>query len=80
MLQSDKEFIYILSMPQAFCEEKFKGNKLVNLLKDTLNQHSIQDVAWVLLATFSKIYSENEEHNTEQKDLKVHHVTRKGAH
>lgn len=37
MLQFDKEFIYILFMFQVFCEEKFKGNKLVNLLKDILN-------------------------------------------
>lgn len=40
-----------------------------------LNEHSIQDLAWVLLAIFSKIYSENKECSTEWKDLKICHVT-----
>lgn len=36
-------------------------------------KHSIQAVAWVLLATFSQIYSENQEQKIEYKDLKTLH-------
>jgi hypothetical protein len=32
-------------------------------------QHKIQPVAWLLLAAFSLIYSENWEHKAEQKDF-----------
>lgn len=55
-------------------------NMFSNMLKDMLNKHSIQYLVRVLLATFSKIYSENQEHSTEWKDLKIRHVTRKGVH
>lgn len=59
--------------------EVMNFNMFSNMLKDMLNKHSIQDLARVLLATFSKIYSENQERSSEWKDLKIRHVIRKGV-
>lgn len=37
-------------------------------------------MSWVFLTIFSEIYSENQEHDIELKDLKTCHVIRKGVH
>jgi hypothetical protein len=40
-------------------EAEFKSNKLINLAEEISRYPSIQVVAWVLLAAFYQVYSEN---------------------
>jgi hypothetical protein len=47
-------------------EVEFKGNRLINLLKEILRQRRIHAVAWVLLVAFSEIYSEFWEQKVKQ--------------
>jgi hypothetical protein len=49
---------------------EFKGDGLINLMKEILKQSSIQAVTWLLLTTFSLVYNENLEPKAEDKDLK----------
>jgi hypothetical protein len=51
-------------------EVEFKGNRLINLLKEILRQRRIHAVAWVLPVAFSEIYSEFWEQKVKQKYLR----------
>lgn len=55
---------------EALYEAKFKSYKLIYFVEHISSKNSFQVVAWVLLAVFSQVYSENWEQEEEQKYLK----------
>jgi hypothetical protein len=64
-----KNLFIFCACPETLWESKFKGDELIYLVEESLRQPSIQAVAWLLLAAFSQIYSENWK-QMEQKYLK----------
>jgi hypothetical protein len=58
-LHSGREFVYILSMLWDKSKTEFKNSGPVNLMEEIPRQSSSQAVAWLLLAAFSQVYSEN---------------------
>lgn len=59
MLHSGKDLCLHFVHALRLWEANFKDDELVYLAEEISKQHSIQAVAWVLLATFSQINSEN---------------------
>lgn len=52
-------------MPLVLSEDEFKSDEIINLSEKTSKHLQIQDVAWVLLTSFSQCCSMS----WEQKDL-----------
>jgi hypothetical protein len=46
-----------------------KGDGLINLAEEISRHHSVQAVAWLLLAAFQPCLRENQKYKGEQKDL-----------
>jgi hypothetical protein len=69
MLHSGKELVYICLCLKTFCENEFKGDRLINLAKEISRQPSTEAVSWLLLS-FKQVYMENWEQKTGQTDLK----------
>jgi hypothetical protein len=65
--------------PATLCGAEFKDDGLINLMEEISSQHSVQDVTWILVGAFSKIYCMNCEQNADHKSLKLLSFTRKGA-
>jgi hypothetical protein len=53
MLYSEKNLSTFCLYPETLNEAEFKSNILINLAGEISIQHSIQTVAWILLAAFS---------------------------
>ena len=50
-----EKFSAFCPCPETFCKADFRSNGFLNLAKEMSRQHSIQEVAWILLETFSQI-------------------------
>jgi hypothetical protein len=59
VLHSGKELAYIFLCPEASWSTDFKGDRSINLAQGISRQYCIQTVAWLLLAAFRQLYSEN---------------------
>jgi hypothetical protein len=67
MFHCGKELLYILSSAILWKAE-FKGDTLINLMEEILNQHA--GFTWVLFTAFTQIYNEYWEQK-EEKDFKT---------
>lgn len=76
-----KNLIAICPFPETLVEAEFKDDGPVYLVENISRQQSIAKVAWVPLAAFSQVYSENQEHKTPQwKYWETCSMTKRGTY
>jgi hypothetical protein len=67
VLHSCKLFVYILPVPQDFCEAEYKGDEPINFAEVILRQATIfKVVTWVLLIALSQVDSQEWEARVER--------------
>lgn len=55
--------------PGTFWEIEFKGDGLIYLVEEISGKHKLQEVKWIWLAAFDKIYCENQDQSVGRKHL-----------
>lgn len=70
LVYSCKELGRIVSISQGFMEAEFRSDELEHLAEEISKQQNVQNAAWLLLTTYSKM-------REEKNDLKMEFVIKK---
>jgi hypothetical protein len=65
-----RTYLHFVHPLKTLREAEFKEDRLINLAEEISKHLNIQAMLWLLLAAFRQVYSENQEQQSKQKDLK----------